>query len=88
MVEIELEFDVGTCGGGGLRAEQIYPRRQAGVGRRVLQHGPEPASHTVAYDGGSERATQGVRHTRWCDGAWGIEDVGAPQHSGPSAPPL
>ena len=54
----------------------------------MLQHGPQLPAHTVAYDGGTERATQGVRHTRRCDGAWRIENVGAPQHSGPSAPPL
>lgn len=53
-----------------------------------MQHGPQLPAHTVAYDGGTERATQGVRHTRRCDGAWRIENVGAPQHSGPSAPPL
>lgn len=87
-MQIELEFGVRPCGGGGLRAEQVRARRQRRLGRHLLQDGPKPTANTVAYDGGPERATEGVRHTRRCDGAWRIEDVGAPQHSGPSAPPL
>lgn len=88
LLQIELEFDVRTFGGSGLCSEQVHPCRQACFARHLLQHGPQPTANTVAYYGGTERATQGVRHTRRCDGAWRIENVGAPQHSGPSAPPL
>ena len=87
-VEIELEFGERPRRGGWAGAEQVAPRAEGGRARGAPQHGPQPASHTVAYDGGPERATQGERHTRWCGGAGRVENERAPQHSGPSAPPL
>ncbi len=88
QVQVELEFDERAPGGTCLTAEQILARWQLPAGSRRAQHGPQLPAHTIANDGGSERATERERHPRRRRACWRIEEVGAPQHSGPSAPTI
>ena len=88
LLQIELEFDLRLAGGTWLSAEEVVACWQLAAEGRRAQHDPQLASYTIANHGRSERATERERHPRRRRAVWRIEEVGAPQHSGPSAPTI
>ena len=81
-MQIERQFVSGPLCGGGLGADQVPTGRQ----RCGVQQCPNLASQSIANDRGSDGATECIGHPRWrCNG---IEEIRAPQDSGPGSPAL
>jgi hypothetical protein len=93
LPEVELEFGERSRHGAGPCPEQVQTRWQCGIGRLGLQHGPQLATQPIAHHGRPHRSTERkgdarARGTHFRRRARRIEQIGAPQHSGPSTLPF